>query len=121
VKGCKIPCFLTCYCGFVDKKSHAIGSSGAERAASFEELAAQQGVTAIDDFETLLGPPVSDDKSVEEFSASLRECVERKPSHRLAMNAAIVDTDVLSMLFKGDTRRLPIEPTSQADCQGSRL
>jgi hypothetical protein len=40
---------------------------------SFEELAAQQGVTPIGDFETLLGEPVRDDESVEEFSASLRE------------------------------------------------
>ena len=39
---------------------------------SFEELAAQQGVTPIGDFETLLGEPVRDDESVEEFSASLR-------------------------------------------------
>lgn len=57
----------------MDKKSHAIGSSGTQRAASFEELAAQQDVTAIDDFETLLGAPVGDDESVEEFSAILRE------------------------------------------------
>jgi hypothetical protein len=29
--------------------------------------------------------------------------VEREPPRRFAMNAAIVDTDVVSMLFKGDT------------------
>lgn len=57
----------------MDKKSHAIGSSGTERAASFGELAAQQGVTPIDDLEMLLGEPVRDDESVEDFSASLRE------------------------------------------------
>ena len=50
-------------------------SSRTEGAASpsFEELAAQQGVTPIDDFETLLGEPALGDESVEEFSASLRE------------------------------------------------
>jgi hypothetical protein len=40
---------------------------------SLEELAAQQGVTPIDDFETLLGEPERGDESLEEFSASLRE------------------------------------------------
>jgi hypothetical protein len=64
----------------VDKKSQAIGSSGMERAVSFEELAAQQGVTAIDDFETLLGEPVRDDESVEEFSVSLREWRREGPT-----------------------------------------
>ena len=46
-----------------------------ERAAtsSIEELAAQQGVTPIDNLETLVGEPVRDDESVEEFSTSLRE------------------------------------------------
>jgi len=59
----------------VDKRAQPIGSSRTERAASpsFEELAAQQGVTPIDDFETLLGEPAPEDESVEEFSASLRE------------------------------------------------
>jgi hypothetical protein len=37
------------------------------------------------------------------------------------MNTAIVDTEVVSMLFKGDTRRLTAAHTSQADCQESRL
>jgi len=40
---------------------------------SFEELAAQQGVTPIDDFEALLGEPLPEDESAEEFSALLRE------------------------------------------------
>jgi hypothetical protein len=39
---------------------------------SFEELAAQQGVSPIDDFETLLGEPLLEDESAEEFSALLR-------------------------------------------------
>src|SRR5271157_1668383 len=48
---------LVCYPGFVDKVAQPIGSSRTEHIASlsFEELAAQQGVTPVDDFETLLG------------------------------------------------------------------
>jgi hypothetical protein len=59
----------------VDKRAQSIGSFRTEGAASpsFEELAAQQGVTPIDDFETLLGEPLPEDESAEEFSASLRE------------------------------------------------
>ena len=66
---------VTCYSGFVDKRAQRIESSRAEHAASpsFEELAVQQGVTPIDDFETLLGEPAPEDESVEEFSAMLRE------------------------------------------------
>jgi hypothetical protein len=65
----------TCYAGFVDQRAHLIGSPRTDRTASssFEELAAQQGVTPIDDFETLLGEPLREDESAEEFSASLRE------------------------------------------------
>jgi hypothetical protein len=59
----------------VDSRAQPIGSSRTERTASptFEELAAQQGVAPIDDFETLLGEPLAEDESAEEFSASLRE------------------------------------------------
>jgi hypothetical protein len=59
----------------VDKRAQPIGFSQTEGAASpsFEELAAQQDVTPIDDFETLLGEPSPEDESAEEFSASLRE------------------------------------------------
>jgi hypothetical protein len=59
----------------VDKIAQPIGSSQTEGAASpsIEELAAQQGVTPIDDFETLLGQPLPEDESAEQFSASLRE------------------------------------------------
>jgi len=32
------------------------------------------------------------------------------------MNAATVDTDVVSMLFKGDTRAFDYRATSQPDC-----
>ena len=59
----------------MNKKAQPIGSSPTERTASpsFEELAAQQGVTPIDDFETLLGEPLPGDESAEEFTAKLRE------------------------------------------------
>jgi hypothetical protein len=65
----------TCYAGFVGKRAHIIGSPRTDRtaSASFEELAAQQGVKPIDDFETLLGAPSREDESAEEFSASLRD------------------------------------------------
>jgi len=36
-------------------------------------LAAQQGVTPVDDFETLLGARLPEDESAEDFTASLRE------------------------------------------------
>jgi hypothetical protein len=66
---------LTCYSGFVDQIAQPIGSSRTEGAASpsFEQLAAQQGVAPIDDFETLLGQPSPEDESAEKFSASLRQ------------------------------------------------
>lgn len=59
----------------MDKSAPLTGSSRTERTASpsFEELAAQQGVTPVDDFETLLGAGLLEDESGEEFSASLRE------------------------------------------------
>jgi hypothetical protein len=66
---------LTCYSGFVESRAQPIGSSRTERTTSpsFEELAAQQGVAPIEDFETLLGEPSPEDESAEEFSARLRE------------------------------------------------
>ncbi len=39
---------------------------------SFEELAAQQGISPVEDFEALIGGPSPEDESVEEFSAMLR-------------------------------------------------
>lgn len=66
---------LSCYSGFVDQRAQPITSSRTEGTASpsFEELAAQQGVAPIDNFETLLGRPSPEDESAEQFSASLRE------------------------------------------------
>ena len=59
----------------MDKIAQPIGSSQAERIASlsFDELAAQQGVTPVDNFETLLGVRLPEDESAEEIAASLRE------------------------------------------------
>ena len=75
---------MVCYSGFVDKIAQPIGSSRTERIASlsFEELAAQQGVTPVDDFETLIGAQLPEDESAEDFSASLREW--RREGHRPA-------------------------------------
>jgi hypothetical protein len=42
-------------------------------ACSFEELALQQGVAPILDFESLIGHPSAEDESAEEFSAQLRD------------------------------------------------
>ena len=59
----------------MDKIAQPIGSSRTERitSLSFEELAAQQGVAPVDDFEALLGARLPEDESAEEFSTSLRE------------------------------------------------
>jgi hypothetical protein len=67
--------YVTCYSTVVDQKAHQGETSRTERTASpsFEELAAQQGVTPIDDFEALLGAPLPEEESAEEFAASLRE------------------------------------------------
>jgi len=58
----------------VDNSARSIDSSRPDPAASlsFEELARQQGVTPIGDFEILLGEPMHGDESAEEFAASLR-------------------------------------------------
>jgi len=63
------------YSGLVDNPARPIAYSGTELTVSpsFEELAAQQGVTPIDDFEALLGESLPEDESAEEFAASLRE------------------------------------------------
>jgi hypothetical protein len=42
-------------------------------AASFHELAVQQGVAPVEELEKLLGRPSPDDESAEEFAARLRE------------------------------------------------
>jgi hypothetical protein len=59
----------------VDKRARHISSPRSDKivSGSFEELANQQGVTPIDDFEVLLGKPSPEDDSVEEFSSMLRQ------------------------------------------------
>jgi len=42
-------------------------------AANIDELAIAQGVSPVTDFDSLLGHPSSEDESVEQFSAMLRE------------------------------------------------
>jgi hypothetical protein len=59
----------------MDKGVQNISSprSGQTAPRSFEELAHQQGVTPIDDFEALLGKPSPEDESTEDFSGMLRQ------------------------------------------------
>jgi len=59
----------------VGKRAQNISSPRSNQIAtgSFEELANQQGVTPIDDFEALLGKPSPEDESAEEFSLMLRQ------------------------------------------------
>ena len=59
----------------MDKRGQNISSPRSDQIASrsFEELANQQGVVPIDDFEALLGRPCPEDESTEEFSAMLRQ------------------------------------------------
>jgi hypothetical protein len=47
-------------------------SSSPNGVRSLEKLAAQQCVTPIDDFDSRLGKPSSEDESVDEFQALLR-------------------------------------------------
>ena len=51
---------------------HEPGLLSPPPARSFEELAAEQGVAPILDFESLMGHPAPEDESAEEFSALLR-------------------------------------------------
>jgi hypothetical protein len=44
-----------------------------EAELSFEELAARQGIQPVTDFDALLGYPSTEDESVDEFAAMLRE------------------------------------------------
>ena len=69
----------------MSKRVQNISSSRSKRIApgSFEELANQQGVTAIADFEVLLGKPLAEDESVEEFSSMLRQWRGERPSSKL--------------------------------------
>jgi len=59
----------------VGKRAQNISSPRSNQIApgSFEELANQQGVTPIDDFELLLGRPLPEDESAEEFADMLRQ------------------------------------------------
>ena len=59
----------------MDKRAQKISTPRSDKIAprSFEELANQQGVTPIDDFEALLGKPSPEDESAEEFSLMLRQ------------------------------------------------
>lgn len=64
-----------CYPGFVDNKAQHIPASRLDEPArpSLQDLAAQQGVLPVEEFEALLGKPSPKDESAEEFAAKLRE------------------------------------------------
>ena len=64
-----------CYSGFVDKKEQRIPPSLSDQpeSPSFQELAVQQGVSPVEDFEALLGRRSLEDESAEEFAVMLRE------------------------------------------------
>ena len=66
---------LACYFGFVDSKTQHVPPFNSEQPApsSFQELAAQQGVAPVEEFEGLLGKRSPEDESAEEFAAKLRE------------------------------------------------
>lgn len=58
--------------------------SGVDDARPLEELAAQQGVAPIDDFDSLIGKPSPDDEPLDEFQTILREWrSEGAPPERL--------------------------------------
>lgn len=59
----------------MSKKARQLTSSISDQPAppSFEELALQQGVAPVEDFEVLLGKPSPEDESAEEFGKRLRE------------------------------------------------
>jgi hypothetical protein len=76
---------LGCYHEVAINRAQSIGSFLPDFAASpsFEELAAQQGVTPVGDFDTLLGAPTPGDESLEEFSASLRGWRRESSANRI--------------------------------------
>jgi hypothetical protein len=62
-----------CYADNVERETITSAKGKSEVAASFEELAASQGVRPVTEFDSLLGHPSPEDESVEEFSSMLRE------------------------------------------------
>ena len=59
----------------MDKKAQQIPPSSSNEHAppSFQELAVQQGVVPVEEFEVLLGRAAPEDESAEEFAVRLRE------------------------------------------------
>ena len=66
---------VACYSGFVDKKAQRIppASSDQPDSPSFQELAVQQGVRPVEEFDALLGRRSPEDESADEFAVMLRE------------------------------------------------
>jgi hypothetical protein len=63
-----------CYGEEVEKTAQnlALPPSQPLASLSFQDLAEQQGVTPVENFESLIGVPSPEDESAEEFSAMLR-------------------------------------------------
>jgi len=63
------------YSGLMDKKAQRIPPSSLDQpeSPSFQELAAQQGVRPVEEFEALLGRQSLGDESAEEFAVMLRD------------------------------------------------
>ena len=59
----------------MDKKAQQVPPSSSSEPASpsLQELAVQQGVVPVEEFDDLLGRPAPGDESVEEFAVKLRE------------------------------------------------
>jgi hypothetical protein len=66
---------VTCYSVLVINKAPHISLLPSDLPAppTFQELADQQGVAPVNDFDALLGKPVSQDESAEEFAVRLRQ------------------------------------------------
>jgi len=57
--------------GVVEKSAQYDSEFAFPHASSFEELAAQQGVAPVSDFESPIGHPSPEDESADEFSVTL--------------------------------------------------
>jgi hypothetical protein len=55
------------------EKDRILATQVKSDAAGLDDLAVSQGVSLVTDFDALLGHPASEDESVDEFSAMLRE------------------------------------------------
>lgn len=71
-------------------------------------LATAQGVTLTEDFERLLGDFWPEDESADGFHCRRTTVAAGRRSERTIMASVVVDTDVVSFLFKRDKQALLI-------------